>query len=211
MRAEMDLKRFVDKPPEIRPLIAPVEIHKPLWTRSSIIELYHTVRRLKSAVARTDMAMVESSGGGEYTIRRDRRASARITEALPDLASGLMRYAQRIRRIIACCRERGLYVAFTTQPVLWDAALSADVAARCWFGWLPDGSYLALGALREAMDAYNRLLLEVCAEAGVDCVDLSEMNGHPEFFYDDCHFTEEGAAEVARRVADALEFKLQRN
>jgi hypothetical protein len=33
-------------------------------------------------------------------------------------------------------------------------------------------------------------------------IDLSAMNGTPEFFYDDCHFNEAGAREVSRRVAD---------
>lgn len=208
---EMDLRRFADKAPEFRPIIAPEEVHKPIWTRSRIIEFYHTVQRSRSASTLADVTMVESPGGSEYNIRRERRAKARITESLPDLVRGLAHYEERIRRIIACCRDRGLYVAFTTQPVLWDTALPAEVAARCWFGWLPDGSYLDLGVLRQAMDAYNRRLLDLCSEEGIPCADLGEMNGHPEFFYDDCHFTEEGATVVARRVADTLESRLPGN
>ena len=41
-------------------------------------------------------------------------------------------------------------------------------------------------------------------ELGVDYVDLSQMSGRPEFLYDDCHFNEEGAREVSKRVADYL-------
>lgn len=200
----MDLQRFVDKPPEFRPAIPAADVYRPLWSRSNVIDLYHTVVRLREETAPKDLVMVESSGGAEYRIRRERRAQAPLTEALPSLEQGLARYGTRIKKLIECCRDRGLAVVFTTQPVLWDAALSADVAARCWFGWLPDGSYLSLGALREAMDAYNRRLFEVCVAQGVPCVDLSGMNGVPEFFYDDCHFTEEGAAEVGRRVAGVI-------
>lgn len=200
----MDLERFADKPAEFRPLIAPIERRKPYWTRSNVIEFYHTVTRLRGEPLPADLAMVESAGGDEYKIRRERRAKARLTDSLPDLSSGLARYEEQIRKIIECCRERGLYVAFTTQPVLWDAGLAGDIASRCWFGWLPDGSYLELGVLRRAMDAYNRRLLDVCAEEGAPCVDLGALNGRPEFFYDDCHFTEEGAAEVGRLVALAL-------
>ena len=48
------------------------------------------------------------------------------------------------------------------------------------------------------MDAYDEALMTVCTEMNVACADLSSMNGSPEYFYDDCHFTEAGAAEVAR-------------
>ncbi len=36
----------------------------------------------------------------------------------------------------------------------------------------------------------------------VEFVDLSSLNGQPQYFCDDCHFTEAGAREVARIVAD---------
>jgi hypothetical protein len=38
----------------------------------------------------------------------------------------------------------------------------------------------------------------------VEYVDLRDMSGDPRWFYDDCHFNEAGAAEVARRLADHL-------
>ena len=47
------------------------------------------------------------------------------------------------------------------------------------------------------MDAYNEALMTECTEMGVVCADLSSMNGNPDYFYDDCHFTESGATEVA--------------
>ena len=36
----------------------------------------------------------------------------------------------------------------------------------------------------------------------MDVIDLSALDGDPAMFYDDCHFTETGAREVARLVAD---------
>jgi hypothetical protein len=50
------------------------------------------------------------------------------------------------------------------------------------------------------MDRFNERLLEICAELGVEVVDLSSMNAVEAYFYDDCHFTEAGAREVARLV-----------
>jgi len=59
------------------------------------------------------------------------------------------------------------------------------------------------------MDQYNAALLDTCAKRGVPCVDLVPLNGNPEWFYDDCHFTEAGAVRVAGRIAPALADLLQ--
>ncbi len=166
---------------------------RPVWARSRVIQLMHTLR-----LPRPKPEMVEGAGGTEYKIRREKRAAAHITEQIPDLTRGLTEYRQRIQRIINVCRRRGLRVLFTTQPVLWRGDLPPRLAERCWFGWLENGDYLSLAALRECMDRYNDATVSVCREMHVPCADLSSMNGREDFFYDDCHFTERGAEEVAR-------------
>jgi lysophospholipase L1-like esterase len=178
---------------------------RPLWTRARLIQLWHTWRQPPPAPERR-----EGIGGGEYTLRRERRAAAVRTTALPPLAQGLAQYRERITALIAAGRARGVTLVFSTQPVLWDAALPPDVAARCWFGWLPDGRYLTLDTLRTAMDAYNTALQDVCAAQQVACVDLGAMNGNPAYFYDDCHFTEAGARAVAEALAPAVRQVLSR-
>lgn len=173
--------------------------YRPLWTRSRVIQLFHTLR--------ADAPPVETQegiGGAEYRIRRERRANATLTDKLPDLAEGLAGYRARITALIEAAQARNSKVLFTTQPVLWREDLPPEAANLCWFGWLPDDRYLTLGALRKAMDAYNTALLETCEAADVPCVDLSGMNGEPRWFYDDCHFTEAGSQEVARLVVPAL-------
>jgi len=197
----MDYGRFeehVDAPSEPAPIaVAP---YRPLWTRSRVIQLYHTLRQKTPPPEQQ-----EGIGGREYQIRRDKRAAAEKTGELPPLAEGLALYSSRIEGLIAACQRRGVPVLFTTQPVVWRADLSVEAEARCWFGWLPDGRYLTLAALREAMDQYNETLKRVCAERGVPCVDLSPLNGSEAYFYDDCHFTEAGAEAVARLVGPVLQ------
>lgn len=187
------------------PAAAPVTVppppdpYRPVWSRSWLIQLFHTLRA-EPPPEETQ----EGIGGREYTIRREKRATATFTDVIPDLANGLQGYRTRLEAIIDACTERGVKIVFTTQPVIWRDDLPPDVAARCWFGWLDDGRYLTLGALRVAMDQYNDVLMETCRDAGVPCVDLSPMNGIADYYYDDCHFNNRGAAEVASRVAPAL-------
>lgn len=182
----------------------PAPAYRPLWTRSRVIQLYHTLN-----AAPPPLLVQEGIGGMEYQIRRERRAAATLVSELPALSAGLSAYRERITALIDESRERGVAILFTTQPVLWQDNLPPDLAARCWFGWLPDDRYLTLGALRRAMDHYNTALLDVCREYRVPCVDLSPMNGHGQWFYDDCHFTEAGAVEVAHRITPVLSTLLE--
>ena len=202
----MDYGRFKEPAPAPSAKAVPeAQSRRPLWTRSRAIQLYHTARQEAPPPEQQ-----EGVGGREYQIRRDRRSAAEKTGALPPLAEGLALYRARIQQITGVCRQRKAPVLFTTQPVVWRADLSPEASARCWFGWLPDGRYLTLASLREAIDQYNATLQQTCAELGVPCVDLSPLNGSEAYFYDDCHFTEAGAEAVATLVAPALEALLER-
>lgn len=181
------------------PRPAPAARPAPLWSRARLIQLWHTMWQ-----EAPDPVRREGIGGLEYQIRRERRAAATLTAGLPPLDAALAGYQDRLREMVAAARWRGAAPILATQPVLWADGIPREAADRCWFGWLPDGRYLTLGALRRAMDAYNAALLAVCAETGAVCVDLSGLSGNPDWFYDDCHFTESGALEVARLVAPAL-------
>jgi hypothetical protein len=97
-------------------------------------------------------------------------------------------------------REAGVRPIFLTQPVLWSESPSERTERLVWFGYVEDQGYLTVPLLRKGMDRFNERLLEICAELGVEVVDLSSMNAVEAYFYDDCHFTEAGAREVARLV-----------
>jgi lysophospholipase L1-like esterase len=176
----------------------------PVWTSSAMIQLYRTLR----APRRPPPQYEEGAGGAEYDIRHRHRADALKTDVLPDLSRGLNEYGDRIRRLIGAARDRGVDIVFTTQPVLWAAELPADIEARCWFGWLRNGDYLTVKRLREAMDTYNQRLREICADEETVCVELGLLQGNAEYFYDDCHFTEEGARVAGEAVARALRARL---
>jgi len=201
IRYDRFLPGVTPTPPDAKTPATPA-VYRPLWTRSRVIQLYHTLRQERATPREAPKPeTIEGVGGEEYRLRREKRAAAKIVDSLPELNRGVREYAERIRHIIRLCRKRGIQVVFTTQPVLWRTDLPPELEERCWFGWLENGDYLSLAALRAAMDRYNAALLEICGEEHVPCADLSEMNGNPAFFYDDCHFTIAGSEEVARRVA----------
>ena len=93
---------------------------------------------------------------------------------------------------------------FLTQPTLLDEEVSPEVAALFWTGDDGHGRYFTIGQLRKGLDEYNQKLKEVCLRENVPCIDVTSMNGRVDCFYDEYHFNETGAREVARLVADGL-------
>ncbi len=173
----------------------------PLWSNSRVWQLARTLsRRIAS-----DDVVVEDSAGTVYVRRRAIRARAKIDDDAPALDACLDDFAQNLRAIIDECRRRQLRLVFTTQSVLWRADLDAPNKDLLWFGELSDGRFLSVEQLRAGMDRYNDTLRGVCHEQGAELIDLSNLNGDPTVFYDDCHFTETGAARVARLVAEWFE------
>lgn len=139
---------------------------------------------------------IEGRAGQEYADRRARRQQAPIVDALPDLEPALQRYATQLRELHALCAARGITLVCTTQPVLWRDDLPASASALLWLGRTASGAYLSVGALRHGIDQFDA----TTRASGVPCVDLTALNGRAELFYDDCHFNEAGAREVAGRV-----------
>jgi len=170
---------------------------EPLWRRSRIIGLLRTI----TAHFTTSSTLVEDQAGAVYGRRRAARQAAEVNDTSPPIDACLETFAGQLEALIASCQKRKIKLICTTQPVLWRADLDAENVDLLWFGQLPDGRYLSVAALRAGMDRYNDLLRRICAKHQVPLVDLSELNGDPAVFYDDCHFTELGAQRVAQLVA----------
>ncbi len=175
-----------------------VERVYPVWHSSRILGL---VRDAWHRYAMSNDFFVEDPTGAKLINRRLKRLESPPCRQLPNLDRSLAEYRQQIRRMIDACRSHHIRPVFLTQPVAWDDQLSAAAKSRLWQGGLSNGRYLSVECLRDGMDRYNQALRIECKEAGIECVDLSFMNGQERFFYDDCHYTEAGAAEVARHVA----------
>lgn len=172
-----------------------------IWSRSHLPAL---ARRILHLYTNSPDIIVEDRVGSAYERRRAQRQAAAVSDDLPDLSLPLAEFRDLLRGIIGRCRALGVRPVFTSQPVLWRSDLDPDLQKLLWFGRTADGRYLSVAALRAGMDRYNEVVQAVCAELVVEFIDLSAMNGRPEWFYDDCHFNEAGAREVSRRVADWL-------
>jgi lysophospholipase L1-like esterase len=169
----------------------------PWWTRSRIWRMAGTLAR-RFADAGT---LVEDTAGSVYVRRRAIRQAAELDPQPPEIAACLDEFKTNLERIVDICHERKVRLIFTTQPVLWRNDLDAENDSLLWFGQLRDGRFLSVEQLRRGMDRYNDSLRAVCRQRHVELIDLAPLDGDASVFYDDCHFTETGAARVAALVA----------
>jgi lysophospholipase L1-like esterase len=199
-----DLTRYLRRPVGACEDADPPDRASPLWTRSRVLAVVRFVREGYLAI------MAEDAAGRNYVLRRRARQQASQMEPLPDLTQALAEYRQRLYGIIRAIRRRGAVPVFLTQPTLWDGHLGPQAESLLWLGSRETpGHYVSVAGLRQGVDRYNEVLRSVCDELGVTCIDLGPMQGRVEFFYDDCHFSEAGAREVARLAAPRLTSELR--
>jgi len=188
--------------------VLPRELDPVGFPRST--ELWRRV--LAPLKARLSPPQAQDDAAEIYTTwRRHRREASRWIDELPDLAPALDEYERNVRAMASLCREAGARALFVTQPCLWSADPTPEQEALFWMGGVgdyqktPGAAYYTAPALARGLAAFNERLRLVCAELGVDCLDLAALIPPDDAaFYDDVHFNEEGARRVASAIADVL-------
>jgi len=207
---------------EVPPRPSPTAVSKlafsifPGWDEASPWYLRTAVGRwwtihLKPQVEVSGAPEQDERGSIVKLLRDFRKQAAAFRRELPDLTAALGDYARNLNAIVDRAEAEEVRVIFLTQPSLWREDLSPAERDLLWGGGPglsrseAGATYYSVEALAEAMDRYNRTLLRVCRERGVECIDLqAELARDATFFTDDAHFTELGARRVAEIVADHL-------
>jgi len=140
---------------------------------------------------------------GEFFVRlREKRQEAlEVVERLPDLTPALGEYRKNLNTLIDMAQAASVRIIFVTQPFMWKPGMTTEERKLLWMGWIESlkaGRYYSADALAEGMDRYNRVLMEVCRERGVECIDLAgRLPKDTTIFFDDVHFNENGSLRTA--------------
>lgn len=186
--------------------ILPDSLYHPFYKN---LGLWKLARRTKSYLKNY---ISEASLLAEIERSRDLLRYGRAIDTMPDLGNALEEYGGNLAQIIQAARQQNLRLIMMTQPVWWNARLTAEERASL----LPFGSigyaapvikydYYSVEVLADCMRLYNAKLVSTCRQFGVEYIDLAvRVPQTAQVFYDDCHFTEHGAEIVAAAVADYL-------
>jgi len=205
-----DLEHSVRMPKNDRVALAPshvFDVGGPDYPLTPHFKQAFLYKMFKSAVKRIiEKPEVESddSEGEFYTERRKERQQATKDYPLPPLAEHCAFYKQCLVSLKNLCDEQGLHLILMTQPVLWRDDLPPELDRLLWSRPIGHtGQALSVESLAEGMKAFNDTLREFCHEANVELVDLAAaLPKDNSVFYDDEHFNEDGARQVARLIAD---------
>jgi len=141
------------------------------------------------------------------TWREHRRRATKIRTELPELTPDLESYANNVNQLIDIAKQKSVRLIFITQPTMWKPGLSEELNSLLWFGGVGDFQresgkpYYSVEALANGMKQYNDVLLRVCRQRGIECIDLAYLEKDATVFYDDVHFNESGARKVSSVLA----------
>ena len=145
----------------------------------------------------------DNEGSIQVQWRKMRQDAVEELTSLPDLESGLAEFEHNLNLIVDMARQKNMRVILLTQPSLWKADMPDEEKKLLWFGCVEKDGWRCFspGVLAEGMDLFNKRMLYVCFRKEVECIDLaSKLPKDTTIFYDDVHFNENGAREVAKVV-----------
>jgi len=131
--------------------------------------------------------------------------------SMPDLKEYLDTYRKTISALKAYADTYGAPIVFVTQPYVWSNNMPAETRAQIYAGFIgadidsPRTKWYTPAALEKGLSAYNAALLDKCTTDHLLCVDAAgKLPKEAKFFYDEFHFSERGAAELGRIVAEDI-------
>ncbi len=202
-------------PPEVHDeRVAPercFDVHDfgPFGWSPSRLALREGVRRFKTRL-RPSRQVRERAGKALVKLRKMRAAAERWIDDVPDPAPMLRHYERWLRQCIHTARAHGAEVLIARQPWL-QRACTPEESARLWnFGRgrpyeQAVTEYYSLSVVHRLLAAVDGVSARVAAEEGAAACELqSALPADFETYYDELHFTPEGAERVGQLIGEAL-------
>lgn len=126
-----------------------------------------------------------------------------IRQRLQEQEPFLLAYRKRLSGLIDTCKANGIRPVMLTQPML--PGIGKDPVTGVDLETIEINEKLNGKLDWLILERYNEVLRTLCAEKQVKLIDLARlMPRDSRYYYDKAHFTNEGAAMVAKIVADSM-------
>lgn len=164
-------------------------------------------RQIRAAIRRADAApagepasrKAEEFDGSYYSRQND--SLSRPQRAYPGEIKPGPDYAAAAQQLVAACGRLKLRCIFLTQPTAYDAAIEPALKRRLWMTPPGVNFTLSLEQMAQFARAYNRQLLDTVRSQGGEACDVAPAFAPTtQYFYDDCHYNENGARAMAKAV-----------
>lgn len=181
------------------------------YEKTAIWRAIRKLRKAKRNKKDKNNVLIQDSVGEAYIMARAVRKSMRKIDDLPNMSSALAEYERNLNTIVDEALKRKVRIILVTQPSLYKEKMSQDERDLLWLGGngnLRSGTetgFYSAEALMRGMKMYNSVILKICRERQVDCIDAAvKIPKSNAALYDGVHFNENGARLVAGLISDYL-------
>ena len=176
--------------------------------------LYRFYERIHDWWKRSSQSVVYTeyaSSFAKWRVCRQTAPKENLVE-LPNLNNGLANYRSNLNKLVDRAEAYHSPIIFLTQPTLWKDHMTAENEVLLTTGgvgdrdeWCRKKNYYSPAALAHGMEMYNEVLLDVCRQRHIFCIDLAaRVPKDRRYFFDDMHFSEAGAQLVSDVVAAGI-------
>lgn len=155
-----------------------------------------------------NIVMSESERQQQRPLKSDYAAKIGLERTIPPTDSvprtDVPSYATNLETLVGVSKAQRFRLVFMTQQTTWNSAV--DPEAKRWH-WLRlcEGVTYREDRMDTALESLNDAMRRVAGEHAVPLYDLArELPKSLEYFYDDCHFNDRGAANTAQALAEFL-------
>ena len=149
-----------------------------------------------------DMPAVDSRGG-EATAGNNSLERPIKVEFHPATVDA--HYAARVGEIMSECRRRSIECIFLDQPTAYQPDITPELRRRLWMTPVNAAYTVSLEDAIHVARLYNGWLGAMAKERGFRFCSLSShVPPSTEYFFDDCHYNDNGSRTVARLVSACL-------
>ncbi len=158
------------------------------------------IRRANSAPASGPASgTVEEFDGAYYSRQND--SLSRPHRAYPAEIRVSPDYVAATKQLVAACNRLKLRCIFLTQPTAYDPGIEPALKRRLWMTPPSANFTLPLSEMVQFALVYNRYLLDAVRSQGGEACDVARaLPPTTQYFYDDCHFNENGARAMAKAI-----------
>ncbi|MBL7700497.1 MAG: SGNH/GDSL hydrolase family protein [Chitinophagaceae bacterium] len=133
-----------------------------------------------------------------------------ISDRLQKQDKYLQQYALRLSRLADTCIRNNIQPIFLTQPNLYGFGVDSVTGVNLETAKVEEN--MNGGLLQQLLELYNARVRQVCDEKKVPYIDLAtKMPKNSLYYYDQTHYTNEGAEKVAQIVEEKLKEILGRH
>ena len=158
---------------------------------------------LRARLFPTDRDVLEKiASTTQYKEKVRLRESAPVSNERPRVDPGA--YARNLRTIAGVAGAHRIQLVFMTQQSTWNSSVDPGVSKWHWMSYRGDVAYRE-DFMDEALESLNDQMRRLAAEDSIPLYDLAKsMPKSLEFFYDDVHFNERGAAAAGAELASLI-------